>query len=202
MKSAQLVAGLLAVVGRSAQGALHLSRDTMASAACAAEDLAVRALLQNKLADICVDMCKEVGSYPDKCTCPEYTDTTDKTPGVTTWEELLKFMGDLESWGHESLKGWKKDMAAIQKSKAVFKAVQVSKACVAEDMKHRAAVQNKLAGVCIDMCKEVGAYPKDCTCPDYTDTTDKTPNVVTWDELLAYMDKVEQTGAAALKEWR
>merc|ERR1712151_331732 len=135
------------------------------------------------------------------CTRPNYVDNTDKTPGVTTWAELLTFMGDLESWGHETLKGWKKDMAAIQKSKAVFKAVQVSKACVAEDMRHRALVQNKLAGVCIEMCKEVGAYPEGCTCPNYVDTTDKTPNVVTWPELLAYMDQVEQKGEAAIKGW-
>merc|ERR1719511_619557 len=150
-----------------------MSKDGMANSICATEDLAGRALLQNKLASICVDMCKELGAYPKDCTCPDYVDTTDQTPGATTWEELLKHMSDLESWGHESLKGWKKDMAAIQKSKAVFKAVQVSKACVYEDLKHRAAVQNKLAGVCVDMCKEVGAYPKDCTCPNYTDTTDK-----------------------------
>merc|ERR1719437_281959 len=133
--------------------------------------------------------------------CPDYVDTTDKTPGVTTWEELLQFMGDLESWGHETLKGWKKDMAAIQKSKAVFKAVQVSKACTAEDMRHRALVQNKLAGICVEMCKEVGAYPEGCTCPNYTDTTDKTPNVVTWDELLGYIEKVETYGHEKNMEW-
>ena len=51
-------------------------------------------------------------------------------------------------------------------------------------------VQNKLRDVCIDMCKEVGAYPEKWTCPNYTDTTDKTPTVVTWSELLGYMDSV------------
>merc|ERR1712060_150769 len=92
--------------------------------------------------------------------------------------------------------------SAIQRNKVVVKAIEVSQACLAEDLKNRAAVQNKLVGVCIEMCKEVGAYPEGCTCPDYTDTTDKTPNVVTWPELLDYMDKVAAYGAQALKGWR
>eukprot|EP00428_Durinskia_dybowskii_P028283 CAMPEP_0170250994 /NCGR_PEP_ID=MMETSP0116_2-20130129/25322_1 /TAXON_ID=400756 /ORGANISM="Durinskia baltica, Strain CSIRO CS-38" /LENGTH=66 /DNA_ID=CAMNT_0010501947 /DNA_START=48 /DNA_END=245 /DNA_ORIENTATION=+ len=37
--------------------------------------------------------------------------------------------------------------------------------CEAADLKHRAAIQNKLAGVCEEMCKEVGAYPKCAQCP-------------------------------------
>eukprot|EP00420_Gonyaulax_spinifera_P026995 CAMPEP_0197896702 /NCGR_PEP_ID=MMETSP1439-20131203/40559_1 /TAXON_ID=66791 /ORGANISM="Gonyaulax spinifera, Strain CCMP409" /LENGTH=201 /DNA_ID=CAMNT_0043517259 /DNA_START=58 /DNA_END=663 /DNA_ORIENTATION=- len=171
------------------------------STSCAAEESATRAMLQNKLAGICIDMCKEVGAYPEKCTCPKYVDTTDKTPGKMTWDELLKFMGDLSSWGHESLKGWKKQLVAIQRSTTVVKAVEVSKACLAEDAKYRMAVQSKLTGVCIEMCKEVGAYPEGCTCPNYKDTTDKTPNVETWQELLGFMDKVETQGEMALKAW-
>merc|ERR1719517_93135 len=138
-----------------------------------------------------------MGAYPEKCTCPDYTDTTDKTPNTLTWDELYDYMDHLKSSGYAHTKKWTK-MSAIQQRKVV----SVSKACLSQDVKHRAAVQNKLAGVCIDMCKEVGAYPKGCTCPNYTDTTDKTPNVVTWDELLDYMDKVEQKGEAALKSWR
>merc|ERR1740123_2489860 len=150
-------------------------------------------MLQNKLAGICIDMCKEVGAYPEHCTCPNYVDTTDKTPGVTTWDELLKHMDNLLNWGHETLKGWRKEIVAFQKSKTVIKAVQ--------DSRPRAAVQNKLAGVCVEMCKEVGAYPEGCTCPNYTDKTDKTPNVHTWQELLTYMDEVEAKGEEALKTW-
>merc|ERR1719262_547243 len=97
---------------------------------------------------------------------------------------------------------WTKKYSAIQQAKHSHQMVSVSKACLAQDLKHRAMVQNKLADVCIDMCKEVGAYPEKCTCPGYTDTTDKTPNVVTWPELLDYMDQVEQQGEAALKAWR
>jgi len=44
--------------------------------------------------------------------------------------------------------------------------VNSNKACLTEDVQHRAKLQNKLAGVCVDMCKEVGAFPK-CTCPDF-----------------------------------
>ena len=51
------------------------------------------------------------------------------------------------------------------------------------------------------MCKELGAYPEKCTCPGYTDTMDKTPGAMTWDELLAYMDDVSSNGHAAIKDW-
>ena len=34
---------------------------------------------------------------------------------------------------------------------------QSEQACASEDLKHRAQLQNKLAGLCEDMCKEVGA---------------------------------------------
>jgi len=57
--------------------------------------------------DVCVDMCKELGAYPEKCTCPGYTDTTDKTPGVMTWDELLTYMDDVSSNGHAAIKDWK-----------------------------------------------------------------------------------------------
>merc|ERR1719265_746832 len=131
------------------------------SAACTAEDLKHRVLVQNKLAGVCVDMCKEVGAYP-KCTCPDFV-APDSTPGVMTWPELLEHMDNLSEWGHGELKAW-----ASQASFVGLKAqgAQTEEACATEDLQHRVAVQNKLAGVCVDMCKEVGAYPK-CTCPDF-----------------------------------
>ena len=52
------------------------------------------------------------------------------------------------------------------------------------------------------MCKELGAYPEGCTCPGYTDTTDKTPGEMTWDELLTHMDDVSSNGHAATKYWK
>ena len=52
-------------------------------------------------------MCKELGAYPQKCDCPGYTDTTDKTPGVMTWDELQTYMDDVSSNGHAAIKGWK-----------------------------------------------------------------------------------------------
>ena len=64
--------------------------------ACEYQDIAIGLFLHNKLADVCVDMCKELGDYPEKCACPGYTDTTDKTPGVMTWDELLTYMDDLD----------------------------------------------------------------------------------------------------------
>mmetsp|Transcript_18533 Transcript_18533/g.58080 ORF Transcript_18533/g.58080 Transcript_18533/m.58080 type:complete len:202 (+) Transcript_18533:90-695(+) len=196
MKSAAVFALLLAPAG-----ALNTQRDASSGGACAAEDLASRAMLHNKLADLCVDMCKEVGAYPEKCTCPNYVDTTDKTPGVMTWDELLKFMGDLKSWGRDSLKTWKKTVMSTLQQKQAVRVVHASKACLAEDARRRAAVQDRLRDACVEMCKELGAYPAKCICPGYADTTDKTPGVLTWDELLAYMEKVRVGGDESLKSW-
>jgi len=170
------------------------------SQACAAEDLAARTMMQNQLAGICEGMCKDVGSYP-KCECPNYKDTTDPTPGTMTWDELLKFMGDLVLWGKETAKK-NTAMSALQHKVRVIKAMQVSKSCMSEDMKERTAVQNKLHGICVDMCKELGAYPEKCTCPGYKDTTDKTPGVMTWEELLTFMTDVKGYAADAIKSWK
>merc|ERR1719158_22740 len=114
-----------------------------------AEDLEHRLKFQNKLAGVCEDMCKEVGAYP-KCTqCPKFV-APDATPNVMTWDELLEHMDNLVEWGLGQLKGWRKQASALQKSVEV----------VTSDVQRRMQVQNKLAGVCEDMCKEVGAYPK------------------------------------------
>merc|ERR1719465_244301 len=75
----------------------------------------------------------------------------------------------------------------------------MAKSCVAEDLQHRIAVQNKLAGQCEDMCKEIGAYPK-CTCPDFVQP-DATPGVMTWPELLEHMDNLSEWGHGELKAW-
>merc|ERR1719353_2333674 len=88
-------------------------------------------------------------------------------------------------------------VAAVQAKTAV---VQVSKACAAEDLKHRAQVQNKLAGDCEDMCKEVGSYPKCAACPSFV-PPDPTPGVMTWDELLTHMDNLADWGQDELKAW-
>merc|ERR1719324_996677 len=111
-------------------------------------DMQRRMQVQNKLAGVCEDMCKEVGAYP-KCTqCPKFV-APDATPGVMTWDELLEHMDNLVAWGAGELKGWHKQASALQTA-------------TMSDMQRRMQVQNKLAGVCEDMCKEVGAYPK-CT---------------------------------------
>merc|ERR1719163_2756214 len=109
--------------------------------ACAVEDLKHRAQIQNKLADACEDMCKNVGSYPN-CSCPNFVQP-DATPGVMTWDELLEHMDNLSSWGHDMLKGWKQTASAIQTSKHS----DTQKACMEQDMKQRVKVQNKLAGI-------------------------------------------------------
>lgn len=44
-------------------------------------------------------------------------------------------------------------------------------------------------GVCVDMCKEVGAYPKCPKCPEFV-PPDSTPGVQTWEELLEHMDNL------------
>merc|ERR1719262_1602038 len=85
-------------------------------------------------------------------------------------------------------------------SAALLRAKHEEKACVAEDLKRRAQVQNKLASVCEDMCKEVGAYPKCSQCPAFV-PPDATPGVMTWDELLTHMDNLSEWGHGEIKAW-
>merc|ERR1719440_2762309 len=163
--------------------------------ACVTEDLKHRMQFQNKLAGICEDMCKEVGAYPQCAQCPGFV-APDSTPGVMTWEELLEHMDNLVEWGQETIKGWKKTASALQTSNA-----GAEKACVAEDLKHRVAFQNKLAGICEDMCKEVGAYPQCAQCPGFV-APDATPGVMTWEELLTHMDNLVEWGQETIKGWQ
>merc|ERR1719224_97007 len=146
---------LLAMLAISAMGALHV-KNAGGEEACTSEDLRRRAQLQNKLASVCEDMCKEVGAYPKCSGCPDFV-PPDATPGVMTWDELLEHMDNLSDWGHEQLKAWAKQASALQKAVVShakdLKIAQDSKACTAQDLQHRAQVQNKLAGVCEDMCK-------------------------------------------------
>merc|ERR1719456_993402 len=161
------------------------SKSANANRACITEDLKHRAQLQNKLAGVCVDMCKEVGAFP-KCTCPDFV-APDSTPGVMTWPELLEHMDNLSEWGHGEIKAWRQQASFVGLH---AQGAQSEEACLAEDLAHRVQVQNKLAGVCVDMCKEVGAYPK-CTCPDFVQP-DSTPGVMTWPELLEHMDNLSE----------
>merc|ERR1719324_1170678 len=142
------------------QAATLVQKEAQQQEACAAQDLKRRAQVQNKLAGACEDMCKEVGAYPKCSQCPDFVQP-DSTPGVMTWEELLEHMDNLSDWGHDMLKGWRKQAAGF-----LQKVAEVDEACAAMDLKRRTQVQNKLAGACEDMCKEVGAYPKCSQCPD------------------------------------
>merc|ERR1719422_2607166 len=85
--------------------------------------------------------------------------------------------------------------AVAQKSEAI------EQACIVEELKNRAQFQNKLASICEDMCKEVGAYPKCAQCPHFV-TPDSTPGVMTWPELLEHMDNLVAWGQDMLKTWR
>eukprot|EP00747_Dinoflagellata_sp_TGD_P160486 gnl/TRDRNA2_/TRDRNA2_177987_c2_seq6.p2 gnl/TRDRNA2_/TRDRNA2_177987_c2~~gnl/TRDRNA2_/TRDRNA2_177987_c2_seq6.p2 ORF type:complete len:249 (+),score=95.47 gnl/TRDRNA2_/TRDRNA2_177987_c2_seq6:89-748(+) len=96
------------------------------------------------------------------------------------------------------------DFSLIQKkSKNLLKHVkdvQGEQSCSAADLKNRMRVQNKLAGLCEEMCKEVGAYPKCAACPSFV-PPDPTPGVMTWDELLTHMDNLADWGQDQLKAW-
>merc|ERR1719211_974167 len=76
---------------------------------------------------------------------------------------------------------------------------QEEAACQAENLKHRIQFQNKLAGACEDMCKEVGSYPK-CSCPAFV-APDSTPGVMTWPELNQHMDNLVEWCAGLIKAW-
>merc|ERR1711920_1142817 len=99
--------------------------------------------------------------------------------------------------GQDSLKGWRKQASALQESKHTNN----EQACVSADLKHRVAFQNKLAGICEEMCKEVGAYPKCAQCPDFV-APDSTPGVMTWEELLEHMDNLVEWGQEMIKGWK
>merc|ERR1719387_3488224 len=96
------------------------------------------------------------------------------------------------------------DFALIQtqtKARNLLKHVKgADESCSAADLKIRIKVQNKLAGLCEDMCKEVGAYPKCAACPSFV-PPDPTPGVMTWDELLTHMDNLADWGKDELKAW-
>merc|ERR1719263_1092681 len=94
------------------------------------------------------------------------------------------------------IKGWHKQAAGL-----VQKGQDDDKSCVSKDLNHRTQLQNKLAGACEDMCKEVGAYPKCSQCPDFVQP-DSTPGVMTWEELLEHMDNLSDWGREMLKGWR
>merc|ERR1719168_227233 len=108
-------------------------------------------------------------------------------------------MDNLVEWGQETIKGWKAQASVLQKSASGV--AHGEAACTAEDLKHRAQVQNKLAGICEEMCKEVGAYPNCAQCPAFVEP-DATPNVMTWEELLDRMEELEGWGHDQLKTWR
>merc|ERR1719401_3134724 len=167
--------------------------------ACVASDLAHRAQLQNKLAQVCEEMCKEVGAYPKCDQCPKFVEP-DSTPGVMTWPELLEHMDNLVAWGQDSIKGWHKQASAIQMAAAKGEEQHQEKACEAADLKNRVQFQNKLAQVCEEMCKEVGAYPKCDQCPKFVEP-DSTPGVMTWPELLEHMDNLVAWGQESIKGW-
>merc|ERR1719454_809588 len=164
---------LVLLLASPVQSAFLEHKNVQGDSACLSEDLQHRIQLQNKLAGFCEDMCKEVGAYP-KCTCPGFV-APDSTPGVMTWPELLEHMDNLSEWGHGEIKAWKSAASQLQ-------VAETEEACVSEDLQHRMQLQNKLAGACEDMCKEVGSYPK-CTCPGFV-APDSTPGVMTWPELL------------------
>jgi len=138
-------------------------------------------------------MCKEVGAYPQCAQCPGFV-APDSTPGVMTWDELLEHMDNLVEWGQGEIKGWHSQAAKFLQTHGK------TEACTSEDLQHRVQLQNKLAGICEDMCKEVGAYPQCAQCPGFV-APDSTPGVMTWDELLEHMDNLVDWGQGMIKDW-
>merc|ERR1740130_2367392 len=115
-----------------------------------------------------------------------------------TWDELLEHMDNLVEWGQGEIKGWHSQAAKFIQVKGTVATTET--ACVAMDLKSRVSFQNKLAGICEDMCKEVGAYPQCAQCPGFV-APDSTPGVMTWDELLEHMDNLVEWGQGEIKGW-
>jgi len=155
--------------------------------------------MQNKLAGICEDMCKEVGAFPQCAQCPGFV-APDSTPGVMTWDELLEHMDNLVEWGQGEIKGWHSQAAKLIQEHHMAISFNTEKGCLSADLNLRTQVQNKLSGICEDMCKEVGAYPQCAQCPGFV-APDSTPGVMTWDELLEHMDNLVEWGQGQIKGW-
>lgn len=79
--------------------------------------------------------------------------------------------------------------------------VQREDACAAQDLEHRAEIQSKLMGVCLDMCKAVYKYPDCSQCVGF-EAPDSTPGKMTWDELLEHMGNLADWGQDSLNKWR
>merc|ERR1740129_698922 len=188
--SADMMKAFLLFAAASSASAIVSHGVATKGRSCLAEDMQHLVQFQNKLASICEEMCKEINAYPKCAQCPHFVEP-DSTPGVMTWDELLEHMDNLVAWGQDSLKGWHKQASALQIK---------GQSCIASDQSRRMQVQNKLAGICEEMCKEANAYPKCAQCPDFVEP-DSTPGVMTWDELLEHMDNLVAWGQDSLKGW-
>lgn len=117
---------------------------------CAADDLQHRISLQDKLAGVCLEMCKEVKAYPHCAQCPGSADAS--SGGVMTWDTLLTHMDNLSAWGHDKLGSWKKAahpaavQTAVKKSFLApsFEQVKDQKSCLTLDADIRSQVQTLL----------------------------------------------------------
>merc|ERR1711935_278029 len=111
---------------------------------CQQQQVHHRAMVQNKLAGICEEMCKEVGAFP-VCTCPGFV-APDATPGVMTWDELLEHMDNLVEWGQGEIKGWHSQAAKLIQEHNAALTFNTEQGCLASDLSLRTQVQNKLSG--------------------------------------------------------
>merc|ERR1712113_467370 len=104
-----------------------------------------------------------------------------------------------------TLKAWRKQASVLELDRhqaLAQKVVSSEQSCIKADLSNRMQVQNKLAGVCTEMCKEVDASAGMCKiCPDFV-KPDATPGVMTWPELLEHMDNLVAWGQDELKSWR
>merc|ERR1711879_235975 len=71
--------------------------------------------------------------------------------------------------------------------------VVVRKEQVSSSRSRLTETAERILGICEQMCKEVGTYPKCPQCPDFV-APDATPGVMTWDELLCQMDNLKKWG--------
>ena len=142
-----------------ALAASQASAVSLRETACLKEDVKNRAELQNKVAGVCEDMCKEVGAYPMCTQCPDFVQP-DSTPGVMTWPELLEHMDNLAGWGQDELKGWHSQARAL---------LQMKTSCAKQEKAVLALLSEKsysMGADCEAMCKKIGAFPN-CQCPGF-----------------------------------
>jgi len=173
---------------------------------CLSEDLHIRIRVHNKLAGICKDKCNTGDGRLSCMSCISFVSIKDSS-GVLMWDELLQYMEALLLSENETLKFAHEHRASLNQTHHHLATISLhskesSKACQATESMRKALFQQKLAGICVDMCKEIGRFPECRECKGYEPPKKEPGPDMPWDDLLDHMDNLSKWGHSQLKSWR